>query len=99
MKLQRLTLFFALLGLAGQVFAQSPVALETRQSKLRALSVELHKRDVASRRVAEAFARKSGIPSRRKLPNGGVLELQRIAPGIGCRAVLAGQHWNRLGAA
>jgi hypothetical protein len=83
MKLQKLWVFFTALSVTGQVCAQSPVAAETRQSYLRALTASLQQRDAADRQAAEAFARRAGIPLRRSLPNGGVLELQRIVPGIG----------------
>jgi len=75
--------FLTALGLAGQVFAQSPVAAETRVSRLQALAATLQQRDANDRRQARAFAQRAGIPMRRELPNGRVLELQRIAPGIG----------------
>ena len=71
------------LCLTSESFAQSPVALNTRQDKLRALSDQLHQRDARDRQQARAFARGAGIALRRELPNGRVLELQRIAPGIG----------------
>lgn len=83
MELQRLAIFVTLLVLAGQTYGQSPGALETRQAKLRALAETLHQRDAGARTAAAAFARKAGIPLRRDLPSGGVLELQRIVPGIG----------------
>lgn len=85
MKLQKIALLLLLtsLVLTSQAFAQSPVAVETRQSELRGIAANLQQRDEASRQEVAAFARKSGIPIRRKLPGGGVLELQRIVPGIG----------------
>ena len=75
--------FLTALGLAGQVFAQSPVAAETRVSRLQALAATLQQRDANDRGQARAFAQRAGIPMRRELPNGRVLELQRIAPGVG----------------
>ncbi|MBT8053089.1 MAG: S8 family serine peptidase [Xanthomonadales bacterium] len=83
MKLQKTWIFFITLGLAGQVFAQNSVAIETRQTKLRALAATLQQRDATDLKAVEAFARSAGISKRRELPNGGALELQRIAPGIG----------------
>ena len=71
------------LGLAIQASAQSPVAAKTRQAELRALAAQLHQRDANDRAKAKAFAQRLGIPVRRELPNGGVLELQRIVPGVG----------------
>jgi hypothetical protein len=63
--------------------AQSDVALMTRKAELKALSATLKERDAADRARAREFARSLGIPMRRELPNGRILELQRIAPGIG----------------
>jgi hypothetical protein len=83
MKLLNLGVFLTVLGLAGQVSAQSPVAAATRQSELQALAANLRQRDANDQREASAYARRAGIPLRRALPNGGLLELQRIAPGIG----------------
>ena len=71
------------LAVAGQVFAQGGVATATRQDRLRALAADLQQRAAADRQAAEAYAKRAGIPMRRELPSGGVLELQRIAPGIG----------------
>jgi hypothetical protein len=83
MKLLKLGFFLTTLGLAGQVSAQNPVAAATRQAQLRSLAASLQQRDVNDRRQANAYAQRAGIPLRRELPNGRVLELQRIVPGIG----------------
>ena len=83
MKLRNLWVLLIMLGLTGQVFAQSPVAAETRQSGLRALATTRQQRDANDRQQARAFAQQAGIPMRRELPNGRLLELQRIVPGIG----------------
>jgi len=72
-----------LLCLSLPAIAQSDVALKTRHAELKALNATLKKRDVADRAQASEIARKLGIPLRRELPNGRILELQRIAPGIG----------------
>jgi len=74
---------FTGLSVAGQVYAQDPVIAGTRQLQLHELAATLRQRDANDRGLAEAFARHAGIPLRRSLPNGGILELQRIAPGIG----------------
>jgi hypothetical protein len=71
------------LGLSGQVFAQASIVAETRATRLQALAATLQQRDANDRRQARAFAQRAGIPMRRELPNGRVLELQRIAPGVG----------------
>ncbi len=69
--------------LSSELVAQSDVALATRKAKLQELSQTLKHRDEHDRRRAREFARGAGIPLRRELPNGRILELQRIAPGIG----------------
>ena len=75
--------FFVVISLSCQAVAQSSVALATRKAELQTLSQELRARDARNRVDARAFSQALGIPMRRELPNGGVLELQRIAPGIG----------------
>ena len=72
-----------ILGFAGQAVAQSTVAARTHQAKLKTLAATLQQRDAADRAQARVFAARAGIPMRRVLPNGGVLELQRIVPGVG----------------
>ena len=71
------------LCLGSQALAQSDVALATRHVKLQELSENLLKRDQNNRQLARDYASRVGIPMRRELPGGGVLELQRIAPGVG----------------
>jgi hypothetical protein len=66
------------LCLSCTAVAQSDVALATRKAELQELSAKLHKRDQADRQQAQAYARRVGIPLRRELPNGKVLELQRF---------------------
>ena len=79
------TLWMALIAgtLASGAIAQSRVALETDQAKLHTLSASLLQRDAQDRLQALEFARRSGFPLRRELPGGGVMELQRIVPGVG----------------
>jgi len=75
---------FALaLCLVGAAFAQSNIAKATRQAKLLELAQRLEENGARDRQRAEAFARSAGIPMKRSLPGGGLLELQRIDPGIG----------------
>jgi hypothetical protein len=74
-------LFFICAGF--EAAAQSDVALATRQVDLQQLSDSLKIRDDNYRRQAREVADRLGIPVRRELPGGRVLELQRIAPGIG----------------
>ncbi len=78
-----LVVVVAVLSANQEVAAQSDIALVTRQAKLKDLSENLKKRDENNRREARDYARRKGIAMRRELPNGRVLELQRIAPGIG----------------
>ena len=72
----------SLVCMSCEVVAQSDVALATRTAKLQTLSENLKKRDVADRQQAQAYARRAGIPIRRELPNGKVLELQRFSAGL-----------------
>ena len=51
--------------------------------QLQQLSETLHLRDGKQREQAQAIASRLGIPMRRELPNGAVLELQRFIPGTG----------------
>jgi hypothetical protein len=73
------TLIFA----ASQGVAQTDGTAVTRADRLEALAEDLRIRDRGQReRVLEASNR-LGMPLRRELPNGRLLELQRIVPGIG----------------
>ncbi|HET6563956.1 MAG TPA: S8 family serine peptidase [Xanthomonadales bacterium] len=75
--------FMGMSCLVASVWAQSPAAQATRSTKLLNLSQQLKQRDASNRQQALERARQMGIPARRQLPGGGVLELQRIVPGIG----------------
>jgi hypothetical protein len=81
--LLNLGVLFTVACLACEAAAQSPVALATRKAELQALAELLLQRDQRDRQQAQAYAQSLGIPVRRELPNGKILELQRIAPGIG----------------
>ena len=81
--LLNLGVVITVLCLSCVAVAQSDVALATRKAELQALSARLHKRDENNRRQAQEYARRVGIPVRRELPNGQVLELQRIDPDTG----------------
>jgi hypothetical protein len=72
-----------ILFLSNETVAQSDIALATKKAELQTLSEKLIKRDENDRRQAQEFARRMGVPLRRELPNGKVLELQRISPDIG----------------
>ncbi|MBT8054136.1 MAG: S8 family serine peptidase [Gammaproteobacteria bacterium] len=76
--LLQLTAISILSCMSCQLLAQSDVALATRKAELQSLSEKLKKRDENARAQAAEFARQTGLPLRRELPNGGVLELQRI---------------------
>lgn len=69
--------------LCASALAQSQSKQATRSDELRALAAELREKARSRRSQAEAFARRAGIPVRRQLPNGRILELQRIEPGRG----------------
>jgi hypothetical protein len=72
-----------ILCVSCETVAQGDIALATKKAKLQTLSENLTKRDENNRRQAQESARRMGIPLRRELPNGKVLELQRISPDIG----------------
>ncbi len=82
-RLLKLVVVIVVMGLGFDAVAQSDIALATRKAKLLELSAELKQRDQNNRQAARDYARRAGIPVRRELPNGGVLELQRIVPGVG----------------
>jgi hypothetical protein len=82
-ELLKLFIVITVLCVSFDTAAQSDVALATRSSKLQALSAQLKARDHNDRLQAQDIARRAGIPFRRELPNGKILELQRIAPDIG----------------
>jgi len=63
--------------------AQVDVAPANRAAKLLSLSEKLKNRDANDRQDALEFATRAGIPVRRELANGKVLELQRVIPGLG----------------
>jgi hypothetical protein len=69
-----------LLCAAVNAAAQSPVALDTRTAKLQALAAQLQQRGVSDRAAVQAYASRLGIQVRRELPDGRVLELQRLMP-------------------
>jgi len=66
---------------SSSVLGAGPSA--TQKNRLQSLAEDLHERSRADRRQAAQYAERSGIPTRRELPGGKVLELQRIAPGLG----------------
>jgi len=78
-----LGVLFILIFVSIDLSAQSDIALATRTVKLLDLSEQLKNRDKADKLRAMQAASKMGIASRRELPNGRILELQRIVPGIG----------------
>ena len=77
--LLNLVLVITILSVNYKAAAQSDVALATKQSKLQTLSDNLKKRDVTNRRLVKEFANRVGIPVRRELSDGKVLELQRVS--------------------
>jgi hypothetical protein len=83
MKPLTLGVLLILLGFAGQSSAQYSTAVSTRQIELQSLAETLQQRDLQDRQMVRAFALRKGIAARRELAGGRVLELQRMAPGIG----------------
>lgn len=82
-RLLKLVVVITVMALGFEAVAQSDIALATRKAQLLELSSKLKQRDQNNRQVARDYARRAGIAVRRELPNGGVMELQRIAPGVG----------------
>ncbi|MEE8339653.1 MAG: S8 family serine peptidase [Xanthomonadales bacterium] len=81
--LLNLVVVSTILCMSCEAVAQSDIALATRKAELQTLSEKLKIRDANDRRQVQEFALRTGIPLRRELSNGTVLELQRIAPDIG----------------
>jgi hypothetical protein len=77
--LLRFLVIISFLGACLEATGQSDVALATRATKLKALSNSLMQRDAADRQKTQAFAHRTGIPARRELPGGKILELQRFS--------------------
>ena len=80
--LLRFAVIIFLLGAGVEATAQSDVALATRATTLKALSNSLMQRDAADRQKVQAFAHRTGVPARRELPGGKILELQRFSQGL-----------------
>ena len=84
-KVSSVALIFAALFLSAtqstSVLGAGPTAAQ--QNRLKSLAEHLHERSRADRQQSTQYASRAGIPLRRKLPGDRVLELQRIAPGIG----------------
>jgi hypothetical protein len=80
--LLNLILVVGTLCMSCNLAAQGGVARSTHTAKLQTLSENLKKRDATDRQRVQEFARRAGIPLRRELPNGRVLELQRVTPGL-----------------
>ena len=79
--LRILGIFILLTLLSSQGSSQSKVALATRRAELESISASLHKRDRSARAEARQWAASKAIAMRRVLPNGRVLELQRLGAG------------------
>ena len=84
-KVSSVALIFAALFLSAtqstSVLGAGPTAAQ--QNRLKSLAEHLHERSHADRQQSTQYASRAGIPLRRELPGDRVLELQRIAPGIG----------------
>lgn len=79
----QICLFLALFCLSCELAAQSQASVSANQGRLTSLSETLKNRDAIDRQRAVEYARRVGIPVRRELPNGKILELQRFVPGVG----------------
>lgn len=62
------------------VSAQSTIGIATSKSSLKKLSAQLKSRAQSAQRHAQNVARRSGLPVRKELPDGTVIEIQRISP-------------------
>jgi hypothetical protein len=68
---------------AGPMAQRNEVAKATRGQQLQTLGEQLRNRDTANRQRARDWAGRAGVPLRRELARGRVLELQRVIPGRG----------------
>ncbi|MGD8874252.1 MAG: hypothetical protein PVH38_03815, partial [Gammaproteobacteria bacterium] len=84
-KVLSIALIFAAVFLSATHFTSALGAGPTaaQQKRLKSLAEVLQERSRADRQQATRYAARAGIPLRRELPGDRVLELQRIAPGIG----------------
>ncbi|TXS96543.1 S8 family serine peptidase [Parahaliea maris] len=73
-------LSLVLCGASAALAAPGDVGKATRKAQLRNLVEQLQERDREDRQRVAALARQLGIPLRRELPQGGVLELRRVTP-------------------
>ncbi|MDX1557087.1 MAG: hypothetical protein R3212_13735, partial [Xanthomonadales bacterium] len=80
--IQFLAIFIAVL-LCSDARAQSDVESATRTERLQILAEQLSLRDYQDRLEAGDVAHRLGIPIRRQLSGGRVLELQRFRHGLG----------------
>jgi len=78
--LHSLVAILFILSMSGVVLAQRDVALATDKAALKKLSSELKKRAEAAQKQAKNAARRNGWPVRQELPDGTVIEIQRISP-------------------
>lgn len=88
-----LMLFFTIFCGSYEAAAQSEIALATRTEKLKALSEKLKKHGILDRQQVQKTAQRLGIPARRELPNGKVVELQRISPDTGPVFYITNNAW------
>ncbi|MEH6608024.1 MAG: S8 family serine peptidase [Halioglobus sp.] len=74
-------LLAASLTLSFEAFTQSTIAQATSRADLQQLAQRLQTLHTRENRAAREWAARAGIPLRRELLNGKVLELQRLGPG------------------
>jgi len=66
--------------IAAPLLAQNDVANATNKAALNKLSIQFKKRSETARKHAKDVAKRSGLPVRQNLPDGGVMEIQRVSP-------------------
>ena len=67
-------------AISAPLSAQNDVANATNKAALNKLSIQFKKRSEAARKHARNVAKRSNLPVRQDLPDGGVMEIQRISP-------------------
>jgi hypothetical protein len=79
-KALRILTIFSILSISQGATAQSDVAAATNKASLDKLSIDLKKRAEAAQQHAKDVAKRKGWPTRKKLPDGTVIEIQRLTP-------------------
>ncbi|MEA1890874.1 MAG: S8 family serine peptidase, partial [Pseudomonadota bacterium] len=79
-KALRILIIFSILSMSHVASAQSDVAAATNKAALDKLSIHLKKRAEAAQQHAKDVAKRKGWPTRKKLADGTVIEIQRLTP-------------------